>query len=257
MSHPLLPLYREADAAIALQAKRNSAHLKQHPSCTKGCDACCHLLVSITLAEALYIVAACTAYPKRREGLRRVIRECERQRNLLSQDHIDHTTWFDLHEPCPFLVDRKCSIYNERPVSCRAYVSYDDPKLCSINGARIRHTDVTPFTQWFDTTASKQMPELPNITGPLQAMMLLAVDLFVSHDKEKWEQVMMRHGGNAGGVFAKWMHVRRDRPEYPQLYENFLQDAEIDGDLSIAERIKPYPAEFYASLTPDEVAASP
>ncbi len=32
-------------------------------------------------------------------------------------------------KPCPFLVDRECSIYEARPASCRLHVSLDDDNL--------------------------------------------------------------------------------------------------------------------------------
>lgn len=32
-------------------------------------------------------------------------------------------------EPCPFLRDNKCSIYEDRPLTCRGYSCIDDPRI--------------------------------------------------------------------------------------------------------------------------------
>lgn len=69
--------------------------------CKKGCDSCCHYPVSISEIEIQHI--------EKRTG---------RKRNsafLLPQNF--HGT------PCPFLVNRTCSIYSARPFACRQHVT--------------------------------------------------------------------------------------------------------------------------------------
>ena len=68
--------------------------------CRKGCTACCHYPVSITVLEAEYI---------ERET------KLKRQRAILN-------SW-DRTSACPFLTGGKCSIYDHRPFVCRRHVA--------------------------------------------------------------------------------------------------------------------------------------
>ena len=38
--------------------------------------------------------------------------------------------FFDSVTPCPLLVDRRCSVYEERPISCRRHFSFSPAEMC-------------------------------------------------------------------------------------------------------------------------------
>ena len=38
--------------------------------------------------------------------------------------------FFDSATPCPLLVDRRCSVYAERPTSCRRHYSFSPAEMC-------------------------------------------------------------------------------------------------------------------------------
>ena len=38
--------------------------------------------------------------------------------------------WKALNLPCPFLVDGQCSVYERRPISCRAHMAVGPPEWC-------------------------------------------------------------------------------------------------------------------------------
>jgi hypothetical protein len=76
-------------------------------ACRKGCSACCHMDVSITLAEAERLASA--------SG-----RPMNRHVRPLSEHTPRHTV-----APCPFLVEGACSVYEARPFACRAHFSFD------------------------------------------------------------------------------------------------------------------------------------
>ena len=78
-------------------------------TCRAGCDHCCHVAVGLTGIEARYIEKRTGRKVKRYESGPRDINE---------------------RRPCPFLKDKKCSIYTHRPATCRVFVSFDDPKIC-------------------------------------------------------------------------------------------------------------------------------
>lgn len=85
-----------------------------HVACRRGCSACCRMNVTITSLEAETIAAA-------------IGRPAARVTETIahSQDKFVGT-------PCPFLVADECSIYDDRPLSCRKHASYfTTEKWCS------------------------------------------------------------------------------------------------------------------------------
>lgn len=77
--------------------------------CGKGCSYCCHIPVLVFAGEAATIASA-IGRPAAKLPLR-------------TPETIDR----DAHmgEPCPFLVDNACSIYEVRPLTCRLHHSLD------------------------------------------------------------------------------------------------------------------------------------
>ncbi len=79
--------------------------------CHKGCDACCHIEVSISSLEAEYI--------ENKLGI-------SQTRNLSRKSF--------LGTPCPFLRQSACSIYKYRPFACRRNVAlFNNPEWCRLD----------------------------------------------------------------------------------------------------------------------------
>lgn len=95
-------LYEVADGMIK----------KAYPvnECQRGCSHCCYVAVHITGLEAQHIES--------RTGHR--VRQFKSGKS-------DPSTW----EPCSFLKDNECSIYEHRPMACRAFLTFDDAELCT------------------------------------------------------------------------------------------------------------------------------
>jgi len=76
-------------------------------ACKQGCDSCCHMKVELTNVEAERIAKATgiLAQPLR-----------------VSTSNSDEKF---AGIPCPFLKDHKCSIYDDRPLTCRGHASFD------------------------------------------------------------------------------------------------------------------------------------
>ncbi|MEB3236927.1 MAG: YkgJ family cysteine cluster protein [Candidatus Sericytochromatia bacterium] len=117
----------------------------QRPSCTRGCDACCHQLVLATVAEAEVMAEALQRLPgaerAKLEGrLDAWLRETSTLRHTLQQSEPDDLdavveamaeSYWARRIPCPFLVDRACALHEARPLACRQHHALGDPKHCA------------------------------------------------------------------------------------------------------------------------------
>lgn len=89
-------------------------------ACHKGCSHCCHVQVLITQDEANVIGKRINRKP-------RYIRPPGRGKN--DRDTFD----WGYHNPCTFLVNGECSIYEHRPLPCRVQYNVDiDALLCEL-----------------------------------------------------------------------------------------------------------------------------
>jgi len=79
-----------------------------HVACKKGCSHCCHMTVMLTSTEALRLGEAIGRAPARLPPEARA-RRADAFAGIA----------------CPFLVDEACSIYKNRPLSCRTHASFD------------------------------------------------------------------------------------------------------------------------------------
>jgi len=112
---------------------------KDFVACKNGCAACCHMNVMISAIEAKQIEAT--------TGRTRVALSLSRTHDLAEFSG----------QPCPFLKDSSCSIYDIRPFACRKHVSFDttsywcqpersnqkDLPMIRFNGAEEAFFDVT------------------------------------------------------------------------------------------------------------------
>ena len=113
--------FAESNAPMAAKAKRllsladriiEYSGMRKNIVCKRGCNYCCYENVAVTLAEAELIQKA--------TGIKRA----------------DLKTKFKAYKVtnakrCSFLKDGECSIYDDRPLACRAFHSYDSAGLCA------------------------------------------------------------------------------------------------------------------------------
>ena len=94
-------------------------------ACGEGCSSCCETYVSVSIPEAIAIAAHVTTHDtgqKRVDVLKR-LRELASARRGRAWDQIKPA-------PCAFLVERRCSIYEARPIPCRRYHALDSSAAC-------------------------------------------------------------------------------------------------------------------------------
>jgi len=97
-------------------------------TCTKGCDSCCYLLATITLAEGILIAETLvqkpdwySLVPKLRDA---ALAYCYKG--------VGKATYLSKKIPCVFLdtKERVCTIYDVRPGTCRYHYVVSNPANC-------------------------------------------------------------------------------------------------------------------------------
>lgn len=157
----LLPLARELTAAISSAAAEYGAERGDHPTCSKGCGACCRQIVPISSVEA----HALAAYVDRQPGARQ---SRLRKRFAAALSKLEEAGLLDASAPkgragltlaaqpgepvwnqlakkyfaqgiaCPFLEDESCSAYADRPMVCREFLAVTPPDWCNEVSDRVR-----------------------------------------------------------------------------------------------------------------------
>ena len=126
----LLKIYELLDDINFKSFKEKAEKGEGTPSCKKGCSFCCNIQVACTEIEVDLII-------KYMEDNNISLTDTEKDRLkeqckfILRKDELKYIQ--SPHKQCVFLKDNECSIYPVRPLSCRNYFVYNDPKLCDTN----------------------------------------------------------------------------------------------------------------------------
>lgn len=97
-----------------------AAPIEQVAACKAGCSHCCHIPVMISAEEAK-LLASVTG------------RAMEMPANAKRIDELEPEVQKTDPGPCPFLEDGRCSVYEDRPLICRAHFNLDsDDLLCRL-----------------------------------------------------------------------------------------------------------------------------
>lgn len=87
-------------------------------ACRQGCSHCCNIAVTLPLGEAEVISANI--------GVKIDPNFTPAKSRVGEVGRFEGT-------PCPFLKNNQCSIYDNRPIACRAYFNFSDfPDLCDL-----------------------------------------------------------------------------------------------------------------------------
>lgn len=146
----LLPVARALSDAVVRETSQAVEGAGEKVSCKKGCGACCRNLVAISEVEARRIRAVVEQLPEprrdtirarfseARERLERagLLDELQAVHRVTSEDYSTLVgTYFQERIACPFLEDESCSIYDERPITCREYLVTSPPEHCARLGS--------------------------------------------------------------------------------------------------------------------------
>jgi Fe-S-cluster containining protein len=140
----LVPFIHELTSGVVALAVGRAERDGRKLSCRAGCGVCCCQLVPIAPAEAFYLVDRIGALPITERQL--ILGRFNDIKNRLAETGLierigalgetrDNDSvasgYFDLHLPCPFLVDQSCSIHEWRPIACREYNVTSPPEMCA------------------------------------------------------------------------------------------------------------------------------
>lgn len=122
-----LPAAARAAIAVAEKAMAQASALPDTAralariGCGPCCDACCHQVVGVTLAELALAAQAASALPdEARARLTGRLAEVKRR-----AEGIALAEWWKQKIPCPLLDGGLCTIHGDRPLPCRAFASAD------------------------------------------------------------------------------------------------------------------------------------
>jgi len=156
----IVPLLRRlGEEAQGLEEARLSTEGKTR-SCTKGCAACCQMLVPLSAPEAYALMEHLRSWPPEKQ--RRIAERLAQAKSLL----LSHGLWHRLMEigessqpqddaslepinrdfyalrmACPFLEEDMCSIYETRPAACRELLVTSPADRCRDMASQ----DITPI----------------------------------------------------------------------------------------------------------------
>ncbi len=147
----LLDAYAIVDTGVSVAVRQEEKKQKVKLACGKGCGACCRQHKDIPL------------YPHELVGIYWYVSEKTDPalREVLKGQLAVHT----LGSPCPFLVDRSCSIHVVRPAACRLFNVFRAPCASGEDPYYTRRRDVLePIPEYTDRAFAAVLP-FYNING--------------------------------------------------------------------------------------------
>jgi Fe-S-cluster containining protein len=147
----LLPLAQNLSDAIVDATMQEIESRGGKISCCKGCAACCRQLVPISEIEARKIAELVESFPEPRRS--QVKARFENAKNKLAEAGLlenlrEPERWyregfrelgleyFRQGIPCPFLEEEACSIYPDRPITCREFLVTTPAAYCQDPGTK-------------------------------------------------------------------------------------------------------------------------
>lgn len=130
---------------VSVEMDKMDEIIDERPTCFMGCAFCCYFPIIVTGLEAKLIKQAIDRYPiERKEAILKHLSryQIDHEDKLKQARMIDFKDDPDfkrkyrtLDLPCPLLdlTTNSCMAYEARPIPCRTYVNYLDPKLCEEN----------------------------------------------------------------------------------------------------------------------------
>ena len=169
--------YERVDADVRGHLAVLAKDLGREPTCKRGCTACCRILTSISVAEAVAVAEwLLDNDPRWRDRLPAL------RRAALADDAEGLTNASRARDgtPCGLLdASGDCAAYPARPAACRFHLSFSPAEWCDAEknpGHRIQSPDLTPAETAVWTVAARVSEALGS-----QRWMQAPVSLLVLH----------------------------------------------------------------------------
>ena len=207
MRHRMLKVYKECDPL----AERGAA--KMHATCTRGCAACCRLLVMASLAEAVTIAIYLLSDPEWRAELPAFRERIEAHILAYNDPELTVGSHFDKQLPCVFLgADETCRIYSVRPAHCRYHYVVSDPRNCSFGAddpvtARINLDSLRNHV--LDAAVTAAPPGGRMFLAPLPVIVYTAL-VMLSSDEANFTELLGHDVPRRVLDLRAWIHLERD-----------------------------------------------
>lgn len=123
LQQAIMQLYDAVDGLLESFLNRTTQEGKP-ADCRKGCSWCCHQAVFAVTHEVLYLLA----YLQERcseEERRRFLDHANNKSKITAPKSVEGV--LKNRQPCPFLDQGICSVYEARPMACRIYLSSSEP----------------------------------------------------------------------------------------------------------------------------------
>ena len=185
LSSPLHPDFISAyDKILNLFHQYQNEVIKDYSkkvTCKKGCTfCCCHWVEDVNSFEAEIIADYIKKhFPERIHSIIKICREDEKEliklNDIMEQKLIENrmnkevsdidstdlllASYYQLERPCALLSDSgMCTIYEIRPLTCRIYISFSEPHLCSAE--YINKSNIPTYLLDLEESASKLLDTL-------------------------------------------------------------------------------------------------
>lgn len=118
-----IDLSRDFDQKVRDQAREDKTPI----SCRVGCASCCYHPVHVTILEGILVYRHLVSKGRWTPSFKAKIEE-----HANSTRDLSYEIWLLSLIPCPLLDEgtKKCTVYSDRPMQCRATYSLGDPQLC-------------------------------------------------------------------------------------------------------------------------------
>jgi Fe-S-cluster containining protein len=140
----LVPLARLLSTKIISITRQHITNNGDIIACRPCCSQCCRHLVPLAIPEVMAMAQSERAFPEESCLLtarsileltpKHFIEEFTKTESKICAKLKDISDWYSqINLPCPFLLNRLCTIYEQRPIACREHLVTGSASKCKAN----------------------------------------------------------------------------------------------------------------------------